>query len=57
VQEAGRHEATAPIVVSFQARTFGDAGTKLDELLAPARDDDEIEVRSVDLQTSRGGPL
>lgn len=47
---------TATIVLSFQSRTLAEAGAKLDEVLAPAREHDDIEVRSVDLQTPSGGP-
>lgn len=47
---------TATIVLSFQARTLAEAGATLDEVLAPAREHDEIDVRSVDLQTPSGGP-
>lgn len=47
---------TATIVVSFQARSLAEAGTKLDEVLAPARDRDDIDIKSVDLQTPSGGP-
>lgn len=47
---------TATIVLSFQARTLAEAGAKLDEALAPARTHQDIEIRSVDLQTPTGGP-
>lgn len=47
---------TATIVLSFQARTLAEAGAKLDEVLAPARTHDDVEVRSVDLQSPSGGP-
>jgi hypothetical protein len=47
---------TATIVLSFQARTLAEAGAKLDEVLAPARTHEDIEIRSVDLQTPSGGP-
>ena len=47
---------TATIVLSFQARTLAEAGAKLDDVLAPARAHDDIEIRSVDLQTPSGGP-
>ena len=47
---------TATIVLSFQARTLAEAGAKLDEVLAPARTHDDVEVRSVDLQTPSGAP-
>jgi hypothetical protein len=49
---------TATIVVSFQARTLAEAGAKLDEVLAPAHEREDLEVRSVDLQTpSSGAPV
>ena len=47
---------TATIVLSFQARTLAEAGAKLDDVLAPARAHEDIEIRSVDLQTPSGGP-
>ena len=47
---------TATIVLSFQARTLAEAGAKLDEVLAPARTHEDVEIRSVDLQTPSGGP-
>jgi hypothetical protein len=47
---------TATIVLAFQARTLAEAGATLDEILAPARDRAEVDVRSVDLQTPSGGP-
>jgi hypothetical protein len=47
---------TATIVLSFQASTLAEAGAKLEEALAPARAHDDIEIRSVDLQTPSGGP-
>ena len=47
---------TATIGLSFQARTLAEAGAKLDEVLAPARAHEDIDIRSVDLQTPSGGP-
>ena len=47
---------TATIVLSFQARTLAEAGAKVDEVLAPARTHNDIEIRSVDLQTPSGDP-
>jgi hypothetical protein len=47
---------TATIVLAFQARTLAEAGATLDEILAPARDRPEVDVRSVDVQTPSGGP-
>jgi hypothetical protein len=48
-------KVTATIVLAFQARTLAEAGATLDEILAPARDRAEVDVRSVDLQTPSGG--
>jgi hypothetical protein len=47
---------TATIVLSLQASTLAEAGAKLDEVLAPARTQEDIDIRSVDLQTPAGGP-
>jgi hypothetical protein len=47
---------TATIVLAIQARTLAEAGATLDEMLAPARDRADVDVRSVDLQTPSGGP-
>jgi hypothetical protein len=47
---------TATIVLSFQARTLAEAGATLDEVLAAARAREDIDIRSVDLQTPSGGP-
>ena len=42
---------TAVIVLSLQAPTLAEAGAKLDDVLAPARERDDIDVRSIELQT------
>lgn len=47
---------TATIVLSFQARTLAEAGATLDAVLAPAREREDVDVRSVDLQTPSAGP-
>jgi hypothetical protein len=47
---------SATVVLSFQARTLAEAGAKLDEVLAPAREHADIEIKTVDLQTPSGGP-
>jgi hypothetical protein len=47
---------TATIVLSLQAPTLAEAGAKLDAVLTPARAQEGIEVRSVDLQTPSAGP-
>ena len=42
---------TAVIVLSLQAPTLAEAGAKLDDVLAPAHERDDIDVRSIELQT------
>ena len=46
---------TATIVVSFQARTLAEAGARLDQLVAPAREREDIEIKSIELQTPSAG--
>ena len=49
---------TATVVLSFSARSLREAGEQLDAFLEPARERDDIEVKSVDLQTpSAGAPV
>jgi hypothetical protein len=47
---------TTTIVLSFQAQTLAEAGAKLDDVLAPARAHEDIEIKSVELQTPSVGP-
>jgi hypothetical protein len=54
--EPRRMKLTATIVVALRARSLAEAGTELDDVLAPARDRDDIDIKSVDLQTPSGGP-
>jgi hypothetical protein len=42
---------TATIVFSLEARSLAEAGATLDELLTPASAHEDIDIRSVDLQT------
>jgi hypothetical protein len=45
---------TATIVLSFQARTLGEAGATLDDVLRRAHELDGVEVQHIDLQTPSG---
>jgi hypothetical protein len=48
----------ATITISFQAASLADAGGKLDDVLARARQRDDVDVASVELQTPVGaGPV
>jgi hypothetical protein len=48
----------ATITISFQAGSLADAGGKLDDVLARARDREDVDVDSVELHTPVGaGPV
>ncbi|HSD75854.1 MAG TPA: hypothetical protein VLA98_00560 [Solirubrobacteraceae bacterium] len=48
----------ATIVVSLQARSLGEAGAALDEILRAAREREDVDVQAVELRTPTGsGPV
>ena len=44
----------ATVLLSFQAKTFAEAGTVLDDVLARARERDDVDVGRVDLASPPG---
>jgi hypothetical protein len=44
----------ATVLLSFQATSLGDAGAVLDDVLARARERDDVDVGSVELVTPPG---
>lgn len=44
----------ATVVFSFQARTFADAGAVMDDVLARARERDDVEIGGVDVVSPPG---
>lgn len=46
---------TATVVLSFSARSLREAGEQLDAFLQPAHERDDIDVKSIDLQTPSAG--
>ena len=44
----------ATVLLSFQAKTFEDAGAVLDEVLGRARERDDVEVGRVDVASPPG---
>jgi hypothetical protein len=47
----------ATVMLSFQAKTFEDAGTLLDDVLAGARERDDVDVGQVEVMTPPGDHL
>ena len=44
----------ATVLISFQATSLAEAGAVMDDVLACARDRDDVDVRSIDLLTPPG---
>jgi hypothetical protein len=44
----------ATVLLSFQAKTFEEAGALLDEVLGPARERDDVDVGRVDVASPPG---
>jgi hypothetical protein len=47
----------ATVLLSLQAKTFGDAGALLDDVLARARERDDVEVGRVELASPPGDQI
>jgi hypothetical protein len=47
----------ATVMLSFQAKTFEDAGTLLDDVLARAHDREDVDVGHVEVMTPPGDHL
>jgi hypothetical protein len=50
-------KAQATVVLTFQARTLQEAGALLDDVLARARDREDVDVAGVELATPPGDRL
>jgi hypothetical protein len=44
----------ATVLISFQATSLAEAGAVMDDVLARARDRDDVDVRSIELLTPPG---